>query len=125
MRLKKNYGVSLVLLITAGVLLFAYGCEKLNDNGNGNGDNDDDISYGSVTDIEGNEYKTVVIGDQEWMAENLKVTKYNNGDPVHTGLYPEDWENTTELDMAAFGGLPVRPVRRSPLAGLCFMITGK
>ncbi|MBS3771421.1 MAG: hypothetical protein KGY69_14315 [Bacteroidales bacterium] len=47
MRLKKNYGVYPVLLISASGLLFANGCEKLNDNGNGNGDNDDDISYGS------------------------------------------------------------------------------
>ncbi len=50
---------------------------------------------GTVTDIDGNVYQTVIIGNQEWMAENLRVTKYNNGDDIPTDLSNWEWRNTT------------------------------
>lgn len=37
---------------------------------------------GTVIDIDGTIYLTVLIGNQCWMAENLKVTHYQNGDPI-------------------------------------------
>ncbi len=37
---------------------------------------------GEVTDQDGNTYPTVTIGDQEWMAMNLRTTTYANGDPI-------------------------------------------
>jgi uncharacterized protein (TIGR02145 family) len=40
------------------------------------------IKGSGVSDVEGNSYKTVIIGDQEWMAENLKTDFFCNGDSI-------------------------------------------
>ncbi len=53
------------------------------------------FSYGTVTDIDGNVYQTIQIGDQEWMAENLKVTHYRNGDPIPNVTNDDDWSDLT------------------------------
>jgi len=48
---------------------------------------------GTVTDIDGNVYQTIIIGNQYWMAENLKVTHYRNGDPIPNVTDNSHWTN--------------------------------
>jgi uncharacterized protein (TIGR02145 family) len=53
------------------------------------------VETGTVTDIDGNVYQTVTIGSQEWMAENLKVTHYRNGDPIPNVTDNGTWSDLT------------------------------
>lgn len=48
---------------------------------------------GTVEDIDGNTYITVKIGSQWWMAENLKVTRYRNGDSIPNLKEDSTWAN--------------------------------
>jgi uncharacterized protein (TIGR02145 family) len=50
------------------------------------------LTYGSVSDIDGNCYKTIQIGDQIWIAENLKTTRLNDNTMM---LNDTDWSTFT------------------------------
>jgi uncharacterized protein (TIGR02145 family) len=50
---------------------------------------------GGVTDADENNYPTVIIGNLEWMAQNLKVTQYDNFEPLDRFDIAVDWVNAT------------------------------
>jgi len=66
-------------------------------------DTTEHINCGTITDIDGNTYNTVVIGTQCWMKENLKTGRYRNGEAITTGLINElgGWWSSTEYEYDA------------------------
>jgi len=82
-------------------LLFVTGCEKDNDspinqtNGRTSAIFNPNLTYGTMTDQDGNEYKTIQVNGQTWMAENLRTTKYRNGDYIPKIIDNNTWSNLT------------------------------
>ncbi|PKK82170.1 MAG: hypothetical protein CVT49_15085 [candidate division Zixibacteria bacterium HGW-Zixibacteria-1] len=104
-----------VLLALAGIIIlimpaisFAGDCGDVNNSGSINildvtylinyiykGGPAPDCGCESVMDIDGNMYSTIQIGSQCWMAENLKVTHYRNGDPIPNVISDYIWFELT------------------------------
>ncbi len=57
---------------------------------------------GVVTDHEGNEYKTIKIGNQWWMAEDLRVTTFTTGELISILPDAEEWASTSNPARVAY-----------------------
>lgn len=55
-----------------------------------------------VTDIDGNIYHTVQIGNQTWMVENLRSTRFSNGDPITPVSGNADWQKCTSAAFSVY-----------------------
>ncbi len=93
--------ISMALLMSVFFVL-AHSCKKDDDNG----ENDDSITYGTFTDArDGNIYKTIKIGSQVWMAENLRflpsVTGPETGSTITPYYYVYDYYGTNVADAKA------------------------
>ena len=51
------------------------------------------VMENAISDIDGNVYNSVIIGSQTWMKENLRTTRYSNGDPIEFVTDSLAWPN--------------------------------
>lgn len=68
-----------------------------------------------VRDADGNKYHTVLIGDQVWMAENLRTTRLNDGTPIDMVTGYEEW---AALDTPAYCWYNNDSTNREPYGAL-------
>lgn len=67
-------------IYTIAVFLFLFSCKNAE----------------TVEDLDGNIYHTVKIGKQTWMVENLKVSRFNNGDSIRKLKSNSDWKQVNQ-----------------------------
>jgi len=63
-----------------------------------------------VKDIDGNVYRTVTIGTQTWMVENLKTTKYNDGTAITYAEGMTDWGILTASNYCWYNNEPANKI---------------
>jgi uncharacterized protein (TIGR02145 family) len=80
---RKNTGYAILMLLMNAITLFTVPLHASDD---------------SMRDFDGNGYHTITAGKQVWTAENLRVSRYRNGDPIRHAATREEW-----LDAAAKG----------------------
>lgn len=85
--MKKKDGLKISLFLLMGSMLLLLSACKNNN---------------TVTDREGNEYKTIVVGDQVWMAENLDVSTFRNGDSIPEAKSEAEWKKYGENSQPAW-----------------------
>jgi len=81
--MKKLYASTSFILFLIIFTLYMSGCRK------------EDVDTTKITDIDGNIYDIITIGQQDWIKQNLKTTRYNDGSPIPniTGNQGSSWES--------------------------------
>ena len=112
---KKNLSLGIIILFIANSFI---SCKKDNKSNNPIAQPpvfNSSLTYGTMTDQDGITYKTIQIGKQVWMAENLRTTKYNDGKDIPHVITKEElfkldsgayciYNNTFQVDYGAVYG---------------------
>jgi len=65
-----------------------------------------EATYGEVSDIDGNTYKTVIIDDKIWFSENLKVSRFQDGSAIPEVTDATQWSELTGPGMCFYQNDP-------------------
>lgn len=69
-----------------------------------------EITTSTVSDVDGHAYTTVIIKDQEWMAQDLNVSRFSNGDSIAHTKTDFSWSITTDPGFVYFSNDSARQV---------------
>ncbi|HAQ37706.1 MAG TPA: hypothetical protein DCX89_06470 [Saprospirales bacterium] len=93
--MKKYQKIQLYILLISLFTIISNGCIIPSDDDPANCTNtavfNPSLVYGTMTDQEGNTYKTITIGTQTWMAENLRTTIYRDGSSIPKVTDDKKW----------------------------------
>lgn len=99
--MKNKFRIHYYYAMTALIVLLAVSCTKEKD--------------GTVNDVDGNVYKTITIGGNIWMAENLRTTKFRDGSPIQLVTDNGQWPG---LSTAAYCWPENNSSNKNTLGGL-------
>jgi uncharacterized protein (TIGR02145 family) len=80
--MKKRHPISTIMLVTAVLVIITSGCKK----------NEEEESS-IIKDGDGNVYTSVTIGNQVWLKQNLKTTKFNDGTAIPLVTGNTEWND--------------------------------
>lgn len=89
----------ILILIVALISCKRDDIEQLPSENSPQGKNTYEFPKGTVTDIDGNTYSTIIFGNQEWMVENMKVTHYPNGENIPLVESSTQWKDIQNLGL--------------------------
>lgn len=102
------------LIMATGALLLMASCKKDKDEPQ---PQPTPVAPQGLVDVDGNAYDTVVIGGRTWMAENLRVRNYRNGDSIPYMPEAADWDLPGSNAFCMFGNAIPDPPEQGLLYG--------